>query len=179
MSAQEKITIGQAIDQIVHALTSVEKSAQQTVLQIVCAHLGIAVGGIAAPATVDKGAARPVEKVQPVEVQQSSTGQPDHVIDIRTFRREKNPTSARQMACVVAYYLKELAPMEDRKQSVSNADMEKYFTQAGFELPTALEQLLKDAKKSGYFESVGRGEFKLTRVGQNLVTHSLPPGSKG
>jgi hypothetical protein len=78
------------------------------------------------------------------------------------------------MACLVAYYLQELAPDEEQKQTVSTQDIEKYFKQAGFKLPKALEQILRDAKSSGYFESAGRGEYKLNAVGYNLVAHSLP-----
>jgi hypothetical protein len=37
-----------------------------------------------------------------------------------------------------------------------------------------MQQVLPDAKAAGYFDSVDRGKYKLTRVGYNLVTHSLP-----
>ena len=82
------------------------------------------------------------------------------------------------MACVVAYYLQELAPEAERKETTSTADLEKYFKQAGFQLPRAMEQVLRDAKSSGYFESASRGEYKLNAVGYNLVAHNLPK-SKG
>ena len=78
------------------------------------------------------------------------------------------------MACLVAYYLQELAPKNDRKQKISALDAEKYFKQASFKLPKRLDQLLVNAKASGYFESAGRGEYKLNAVGYNLVVHGLP-----
>ena len=78
------------------------------------------------------------------------------------------------MACVVAYYLQELAADGERKETISTQDLEKYFKQAGFKLPKVLEQVLSDAKASGYFESAGRGEYRLNAVGYNLVAHSLP-----
>lgn len=98
----------------------------------------------------------------------------DHGIDIRTLRSEKQPASAQQMACVVAYYLQEHAPKDERTKEVSTADLERLFKQAGFKLPARMEQVLVKAKGAGYFESVERGKYRLTRVGYNLVTHSLP-----
>ncbi len=82
------------------------------------------------------------------------------------------------MACVVAYYLTELASADERKDSVSTQDLEKYFKQAGFKLPQKMEQVLPDAKRSGYFETAGRGEYKLNAVGYNLVAHNLPAKSE-
>ena len=99
-------------------------------------------------------------------------------LDIRTLREQKKPDSARQMACIVAYYLLEHAPESDKKHTITTGDIEQYFKQAGYKLPTKLEQLLIDCKGAGYFEAVARGEYKLTRVGYNLVTHSMPKGGK-
>ena len=83
------------------------------------------------------------------------------------------------MACVVAFYLQELAPADERKQTVTIVDIEKYFKQAQFKLPIKLDMVLVSAKAAGYFEVVARGEYKLTRVGYNLVTHGLPKASQG
>jgi hypothetical protein len=83
------------------------------------------------------------------------------------------------MACVVAYYLAEIATGDEHKQVVTTQDIEKYFKQGRFALPTKLEQLLIDCRGAGYFESSGRGEYKLTRVGHNLVAHQLPAKGKG
>jgi len=79
------------------------------------------------------------------------------------------------MACVVAFYLKELAADGERKDTVSAADLDRYFKQAQFKLPERMTQVLPDAKGSGYFDSAARGEYKLNAVGYNLVAHSLPP----
>jgi hypothetical protein len=78
------------------------------------------------------------------------------------------------MACLVAYYLQDVAPESERKATISVADLEKFFKQAGYQLPKRLEQLLVNAKSGGYFESVGKGSYRLTAVGYNLVVHSLP-----
>ncbi len=78
------------------------------------------------------------------------------------------------MACLVAFYLQEHAPEPDKKTTVTTQDLEKYFKHGGFKLPMKLNQVLVDAKAAGYFDSAGRGEYRLNAVGYNLVAHSLP-----
>ena len=94
--------------------------------------------------------------------------------DIRTLKEQKKPGSANEMAALVAYYLSELAPENERKQAISSADVERYFKQASFKLPRALQQTLLNAKAAGYFDSVEGGQYRLNPVGYNLVVHNLP-----
>ena len=82
------------------------------------------------------------------------------------------------MACLVAYYLQEVAPDAERKSTVTAGDLDKYFKQAGFKLPSRPGQVLIDAKGDGYFDSTGRGEYRLNAVGYNLVAHSMPTRSE-
>jgi hypothetical protein len=171
--SESKATIGQAIDQIIQALRSLEKREQQAAIGMVCTLLDLAT------------TQRPAEHgKEPPDAQGAKSNAdrgpapPLHGLDIRTLRDEKQPESARQMACVVAYYLMEHAPEAERKQSIVTADLDRYFKQAKFKLPTKLDQVLPDCKTAGYFEQVSRGEYKLTRVGYNLVTHSLPKTAK-
>jgi hypothetical protein len=112
------------------------------------------------------------------ESDESKTGDGSHKIDIKTLKNEKSPSSAIEMACVVGYYLQEAAPTDERKPAILWADIDKYFRQAGYPLPKAKGQLLVDAKAAGYFDSFGRGEYKLNAVGYNLVAHSLPRTKK-
>ena len=95
-------------------------------------------------------------------------------MDIRTLKEQKKPASARQMACIVAFYLQELAPAPEKKESVNASDLDKYFKQAGFKLPGKMSQVLIDLKAAGYLDIVARGEYKLNAVGYNLVAHNLP-----
>jgi hypothetical protein len=78
------------------------------------------------------------------------------------------------MAALVAYYLKHLAPAEDRKEAISREDIEKYFGQGGFPLPEKPQFTLTNAKNAGYFDSAGTGLYRLNPVGHNLVAHNLP-----
>ena len=165
-----KLTIGQAIDQVEKALASFESSDQQTILAAVCSHLKIAappqLAAIPAPA---QNLASVSAVVTPVEVKRIETG-----VDIKSLKNEKQPNSARQMACIVAYYLGEHAPEKERKETVTVSDLAKYFKQAAYPLPQNMDQLLVDCKRSGYMESLARGEYALTPVGHNLVVHNMP-----
>jgi hypothetical protein len=78
------------------------------------------------------------------------------------------------MACLVAYYLQELAQPNERKDTITTADIDKYFKQASFKLPKVIPQVLPNAKSSGYFDSAGSGSYKLNAVGYNLAVHTLP-----
>jgi hypothetical protein len=170
-----KPTIGQAIDQILAALTALDKREQQTVLSTVCAFLELDARAVPGNAGLAASApAAPAARNSPEALRANAS----RVMDIRALKEEKRPDSARQMACIVAYYLMEHAPENEKKETVNSADIERLFKQANFKLPTKLEQLLIDCKKSGYVEVVTRGEYKLTRVGYNLVTHAMPKGAK-
>jgi len=171
---REKQTLGQAIDEVISALEPLDAAARATAVSAVCAHLQIDVSrgshGAGAPQT-STDSATPPQIVQP-----PSTA-PAVQVDIRSLKDAKKPKTARQMACLVAFYLQELAPEADRKEAISTGDLEKYFKQAGFKLPQKIAQVLVDAKGAGYFDSAARGEYKLNAVGYNLVAHGLPEAS--
>jgi len=180
--AQSKLSLGQAIDQIITALEGLETDSRKTAVETVCAHLKI----MLPQASLGRVPERPTPPIRSDTSDQGNgeavnkTLQPARQTDIRSLRSEKNPKSAREMACVVAFYLQELAPEAERKDSIATADLEKYFKQANFKLPEKIAQVLPDAKGSGYFDSATRGAYKLNAVGYNLVAHKLtatPAGS--
>jgi hypothetical protein len=98
------------------------------------------------------------------------------ITHIRQFKEVKKPKTAIEMAALVAYFLSDLVPQNERKSTVTTKDMETYFKIANYRLPTALQQLLGNAKNAGYFDLVRTGEYKLNAVGYNLVVHNLPRG---
>ncbi len=155
-----KKTLGQSIDEIIRALEPLDEASRLTAVRAVCEHLKITIS------TQTIEVSKPEE---PKIIEQPFT---PSLIDIKTLKEEKKPSSAIEMAALIAYYLSELAP--ERKQFVEPADMEKYFKQAGFPLPRAPEVILPNAKNAGYFEVVERGKYKLNPVGYNLVVHKLP-----
>lgn len=104
-------------------------------------------------------------------------GAAQRTIHIKTFKEEKKPRSANEMAALVAYYLSNLAPSEQRKGTIDQQDIETYFKIGEFPLPKETRVTLANARTAGYFDAVGDGEYKLNAVGHNLVAHSMPRGS--
>lgn len=176
---EKKITLGSAIDQIVVALEGLEEKSRPTAIHAACEFLNIRYDSTETPAKPGsaplKDAGSDITHTKP---HQSSEHSPaGRLIDIRKLKEDKNPKSARQMACVVAYYLQEMAPAEERKDTITAEDIEKYFKQAKFPLPGKIPQVLVDAKGAGYLDSPERGQYKLNAVGYNLVAHNLPSKS--
>lgn len=167
--SDEKMTLGAAIDAVIAALDPLNEDERETAVIAACRQLKIKSLGPGQPTPLGIPVTPKAHAPAPPAAKALAPR-----MDIRTLKERKQPRSARDMACVVAYYLAESAQEGERKETVSTADLEKYFKQAGFKLPTRMAQVLIDAKSAGYFESTGRGEYKLNAVGYNLVAHNLP-----
>jgi hypothetical protein len=168
--AEKKPSFGAALDLITSTLKGFDEPAQRTMISTVCALLNL---------KVDVGAQAPAAAVDTISTPAKAAAAPMgnlklSGLDIRTLKEQKKPSSAQQMAAVVAFYLQEIAPEVERKDTIKTDDLEAYFKQARYELPKKLEQVLDKGKRAGYFESPSRGTFKLTRVGYNLVAHKMP-----
>jgi len=159
-------SLGEAIDEIVLALSSLDELSRTTAIRAACEHLKIIFSpGVETTYPIARGARTDTES-------SISVGR---LPDIRELKEEKQPSSANEMAALVAYYLSEIAT--ERKDDVELEDIVKYFKQAKFPLPKRPEFLLTNAKYAGYFESVGDGKYRLNPVGYNLVVHNLPRGA--
>ena len=158
-----------ALEVLIEALDPLDDDARARVLEYTLRRLGMRELPVGVPADTprvkDPGSAPPA--VLP-------TGR---VVDIRTLRAEKAPATAIEMAAIVAYYLSEAAPKEQRKETVTTADIERYFKQAHHPLPNRIGNTLPNAAAAGYFDSAARGAYKLNPVGYNLVTQNLPRSS--
>ena len=161
----------QAIQQVIDALEPLAPEARTRVLAYVFQRLDLSMP-IAAN-NPPLGGAPPLPPVAGA----ASTSLASTITDIRTLKDAKQPKSDNQMAALVAYYLKELVPVADRKQAISHEDVEKYFKQAGYPLPKQIRMPLNNAKSAGYFDSAGSGLFTLNPVGHNLVAHGMPSSS--
>jgi len=152
-----------AIEQVMQAMDSLKPEARARVIAYVFERLGLTTGTPAPSLSF--------ETITPTPSAASpSTGA---VQDIRTLKNSKNPKTDNEMATLVAYYLKHLAPQEEQKDVISRAEIEKYFVQADYPLPKQPQLTLPNAKNAGYFDQAGRGFYKLNPVGHNLVTHGL------
>ncbi len=164
-STSKPKSLGQAIDAIVDALRELSDADRRCAIRAVCDHLSLP----EVPVSQLGGSSDTASFLESKTVT-------TRVTDIRTLKDEKQPSTASEMAAVVAYYLQELAPVEERKSEVDVSDMEVYFKQAGFPLPRVPRVILQNAKAAGYFTSAARGKFRLNPVGYNLVAHNLPRG---
>ena len=104
----------------------------------------------------------------------SSSGSAPVLADIKTLTAEKQPRSASEMVALIAYYVSELAPEDERSRTINVEMVRKYFKLARYPLPRAPQSALPNAVAAGYLENVSRGEYRLNPVGYNLVVHSLP-----
>lgn len=164
-------TLGHAIDEIIHALSSLDETARVTAIRAACEHLKIQPPeGFEVKPPAPSGSGGPSV---------SGTLTPGRIVDIKALRQEKQPSSANEMAAVIAFYLSELVPQSEKKQEVQVEDVVRYFKQAGFPLPRVPKQLLANAKNAGYFDGGKGGVYKLNPVGYNLVAHNLPRASSG
>lgn len=163
-------TIGQAIDEIIAALSPLDEKSRPTAIRAAIDQLGIKLDILASRA-ISLG---PSAQQEGLPTAYADVAPGSRINDIRSLKADKDPATAQEMACLVAYYLQELAPPHDRKSEIGAADLEKYFKQADFPLPKRIGQILVDARAAGYFDSPGQGSYKLNPVGYNLVAHTLP-----
>lgn len=162
-----------AINAVVAALSPLKEDQRLRALEYVLRRFN-AVALQAAPVT----AAPTAFSQQPTNAVPFTPGATT-VIDIRSLREQKSPRSANEMAALVAYYLSELAPPNDRKNEITPTDIERYFKMAGFALPADARFTLVNAKNSGYIDSLGGGQYKLNPVGYNLVVHRMGKNVEG
>lgn len=151
----------QAVRAIKSALDPLDHETRKRVLDAALALLGM-------PRT--ESAVLPPPSPQPG----GPEGPPSPISDIRTLRDRKKPRSDVEMAVLVAYYLSDLAPSSDRRESISTSDITRYFDQAGHPRPARPRDVLSNAKKAGYFDLVSRNQYKLNPVGYNLAAYGLP-----
>jgi hypothetical protein len=167
----------EAIKTVTQVLTALDTTARQRVLKYVMEHLGMCSGVLetsAASRETDPAISNQDTIPNPAEVPAERM----EAADIRALRDEKQPSSDIQMATLVAYYLAELVPDEQKKESITSKDVTKYFKQAGHPLPKEPKYTLVNARNAGYLENAGSGAYKINPVGHNLVVHNLPRSEK-
>lgn len=157
-----------AMSDIIISLEALEPSARSRVIKYVVERLSMT-PLMSATESTQPQIIEPVYRSLHVRDQESVSG-----MDIRSLKETKSPKSAIQMTALVAYYLQEVAPEIERKESINVDDIKKYFNQAGFPLPKITRLALLNTKAAGYLESVDRGQFRLNPVGYNLVAYGLP-----
>jgi hypothetical protein len=158
----------EAISTISNVLQSLEDSEKQRVLEYILKRFNIRLSSIASHS--------PQYHITSPDQQTSSEQLLPKVTHIEQLKELKKPKTAIEMAAIVAYFLSEMVPLQEKKATVTTRDMETFFKIANYPLPTAPQQLLGNAKNAGYFDLVSTGEYKLNAIGYNLVAHNLPRG---
>lgn len=154
-----------AIQTIVSTLEPLERDARQRVLLFALNQLGITKIGVPEIRVAGSGTA-------------AKANRPSRPQTIRSLKRSKSPRFATHMAAVVAYYLSELAPEEERKNAIGHQDVRTYFKKAGFDMPKSPTDVLIHAAQSGYFDYLGDEQYRLTDNGRDLVENGLPHKKK-
>lgn len=157
-----------AVQAIVSALRPLEPADRERVLAAVSALLGMVPAARTASVAAQEPPAAAVTEA-------ALTG----IVDIRSLKETKQPRSANEMAAVAAYYLANLAPTGDRRETVGSADMDRLFKQGGTRCPASSICFCQTPRASGYFDQAGRAQYRLNPVGHNLVVHALPAGGTG
>lgn len=122
---------------------------------------------------------------QPMQVQPPPTGSAEAALtaveadaeqftDIRTLKEKKGPANAVEMAVLVAYYLSEIAPDSEKRETIGTDEVSKYFQQADYQASGQPRVILHRGKNAGYLDSAERGQYRLNPVGRNLAKQGLP-----
>ena len=104
---------------------------------------------------------------------------PEPTKDVRTFFKEKNPRNQLEAAAVVAYFLQYVEnEAVNRREAIDVGILKDEFRKADYPFPKVPAQVLIDAKKAGYLDAAGTGQYKLNSVGYNLVKFALSKEKK-
>jgi hypothetical protein len=159
-----------AITTVIAALKPLDEKTRKNVLDFVLKQLGIEL-----MVAADPDEAKPNSRT-PLKTPAIPTPAGEQV-DIRSLGEQKHPKTVNEKVALVAYYLRNLAPQDERRDHIVAADISRYFVEAGFALPIGPANMtLTNAKNAGYLNSAGPGQYRLNAVGHNLITHRLPSG---
>jgi hypothetical protein len=162
-----------AAEEIKAILSGRDQTEQERIIRWVNESLGLSAASRVIANTAQPSATAPQSPSVP-NVETHSHPTTPAKKDIRSFVDEKKPKNDVQFAAVAAYFYRFAAPEVERKDTIIANDLDNAGRQArGYGFKKSL-QTLNNARNLGYFDSAGRGEFKLNAVGENLVAMALP-----
>ena len=89
---------------------------------------------------------------------------------LRQFARSLTVNNASERIAAIAYYVNKI----EGRQSFAPKEMDGWFTMCGFQKPSQMGVALFDCKrKYGYLENIGRGMWKISTQGENLILGKL------
>ncbi len=95
-------------------------------------------------------------------------------VDVKSYVESKSPKNDVQYAAVVAYYYRFEAPIGERSETITTDMLQNSTRLAGRARLKNPGTTLNNAKTLGYLDGVGRGQFRINTVGENLVAMTLP-----
>jgi hypothetical protein len=159
---------------IVETLKALDKPAQLLAMRFASETLGIEM-----PVAIERA-----KRAEHVAEQASAATSPPgaggtiHSTDIQQFTAAKAPKSDQQFAAVAAYFYRFEAPDTQRKDVIDAKTLSEAARLARRRRPANPGMTLNNAKNAGYLDAAGRGAFKISAVGENLVAMTLPGGNE-
>src|SRR5258708_85211 len=168
MSQQSSPTnVFDAAKAIVETLKDMDKQLQVQAIRFACESLSLE-----SPIHPPRSAAASIEP--PTRTNPPPGGQPTHSTDIRQFVETKKPKSDQQFAAVVAYFYRFEVPETTRMETIDPKTLEEAARLAKRKRLSNARMTLTNAKNAGYLDLVGRGDYRINAVGENLVAMALP-----
>jgi hypothetical protein len=101
-------------------------------------------------------------------------GQSTSAATLRQFVRSLTLDNASERIAAIAYYANKV----EGRQTFSPKEIDGWFTMCGFQKPAQMGVAIFDCKrKYGYLENVGRGMWKISTQGENLILGKLENNS--
>jgi hypothetical protein len=92
---------------------------------------------------------------------------------LRQFARSLSLDNASERIAAIAYYVNKI----EKRQAFSPKEIDGWFTMCGFQKPGQMSVALFDAKrKYGYMENCGRGMWRISNQGENLMIAKIEDG---
>jgi hypothetical protein len=89
---------------------------------------------------------------------------------LREFARSLTVDNAAERIAAIAYYVNKV----EGKQSFSPKELDGWFTMCGFQKPSEIAMALFDTKrKYGYADNIGRGMWRISNQGENLIIRKI------
>jgi hypothetical protein len=99
-----------------------------------------------------------------------STPQSAATKTLRQFARSLTLDNASERIAAIAYYVNKL----EGRQSFSPKELDGWFTMCGFQKPSQMPVALFDAKrKYGLMENTGRGTWRISNQGENMILRKI------
>jgi hypothetical protein len=93
---------------------------------------------------------------------------------LKAFVAAKRPKSDAELTAVVAYYLRHVAPRQERTPVLRTEDLVSACAAVGWKRPPVPGQTLRNARSAGMLVSAKPGAFSISPAGVKLVTQTLP-----